>query len=231
MAPGAPLHLTFDDGPGPEGTRAVIEALAAGGAHATFFVLGERVRAHPELLREILAAGHRVELHGDAHLDHRTVEGGVLAADTDRAIATLRASGVEPVWWRLPWGRPGPATVGIARDRGLRIVGWDVDTHDWRSDGVGDQPSSFQDAARRGGVVLMHDGFGPGATRTTIANTVALIAAVTSLAREAGTPVVPLPDPQDPAATRIPEAAAPEPQVPTATTNGARASAAGPVAA
>lgn len=214
-----PLHLTFDDGPEPTGTPAVLRALAAGGARATFFVLGKKVRAHPEVLEDILAAGHRVELHGDAHLDHRNVDEPGLADDTASALAALRASGVEPVWWRLPWGRPGPATAGVVRAHGLRVAGWSVDTHDWRGDGSADQPPHFEVAARDGGVVLLHDGFGPGATRTSIANTVALVERLLALAAAAGTPVEPLPEPDAPAAADIPEVAAPDPSARPSTTD------------
>ena len=62
------VALTFDDGPHPEGTPAVLEALAAGGATATFFVVGEQVRRRPELVQRIVAAGHEVALHGDRHV-------------------------------------------------------------------------------------------------------------------------------------------------------------------
>src|SRR5436305_13745898 len=64
-APG--VALTFDDGPHPEGTPAVLEVLAGAGARATFFVVGEQVQRRPELVREMVAAGHVVALHGHRH--------------------------------------------------------------------------------------------------------------------------------------------------------------------
>ena len=62
--------LTFDDGPDPVWTPAVLDALAHAGARATFFVLGEAAARHPDVVRRTLAEGHAVELHGHAHLRH-----------------------------------------------------------------------------------------------------------------------------------------------------------------
>ena len=61
------VALTYDDGPDPENTPAVLDALAAFGATATFFVLADRAEKHPELLRRIVAEGHDVGLHGEDH--------------------------------------------------------------------------------------------------------------------------------------------------------------------
>src|SRR3954452_19732474 len=81
------VALTFDDGPHAEGTPAVLEALALGGASATFFLVGEQVARRPALAREIVDAGHEVAVHGYRHsllLRRRVRE---LADDLDRALA------------------------------------------------------------------------------------------------------------------------------------------------
>lgn len=205
----AALHLTFDDGPDPVHTPRVLAALRRAGAQATFFVLGECVRAHPRLVDGIRDAGHRLELHGDAHLDHRTASPEELAADTAAALNTLERAGILPSWWRLPWGRPGPATAAIADREGLSIVHWNMDTHDWRGDGPAEQPAGFGAVASGGGVVLLHDGVGPGADRAHVDNTIGLIDRATALALRAGTPVCALPGVHDAAAAPIPRHAPP----------------------
>ncbi|MDO9352171.1 MAG: polysaccharide deacetylase family protein [Solirubrobacteraceae bacterium] len=187
------LHLTFDDGPHPELTPRILETLASSEATATFFVLGARVREHPQLVDQILEAGHRVELHGDEHLDHRHASAGALARDTGRAIRTLTDQGIRLGWWRLPWGRPGPSTEALVKRTALRVIGWDADTHDWRGDGWDQQPETVRDTARSGGVVLLHDGFGPGATRSDGANTVEIVERLLAGAASHGTPVRALP--------------------------------------
>lgn len=187
---GAPsLALTFDDGPDPRWTPATLARLAAVDAHATFFVLGQQVREHPELIDEIRAAGHTVGLHGDAHLDHSKSSAAEIVADTDRALETLAAVGVEPALWRLPWGRGVATSAEIALDRGLRIVGWDVDTHDWRGDGWDAQPDEVRRAAETGGTVLLHDAIGPGALRTGCTNTLEVVDALCAAAIAHGIPV------------------------------------------
>jgi peptidoglycan/xylan/chitin deacetylase (PgdA/CDA1 family) len=201
-----PLYLTFDDGPDPSTTPRVLEALHENRARATFFVLGTKVRRHPELVPEILRAGHRVELHGDDHLDHLVASDAEIAVDTEWALESLADVGVSPQWWRLPWGRQGDVTAGLAREHGLRIAGWDADTHDWRGDRWRAQPDTVRRAVTHGGVVLMHDANGPGARRRGVINTVALIHEL--LARtEVNVPPLRFPDAGVPAADRIPAGA------------------------
>lgn len=180
------LSLTFDDGPDPVWTPRVLDRLRAAGVLATFFVLGERVRAAPALLERIVRDGHIVGLHGDAHLDHAAATMDELEADTAEAMQTLHAAGVHPSWWRLPWGRRGDHTGALASQYGLRIVGWDIDTHDWRGDGWSDQPPQHRElGGSGGGVVLLHDAIGPGATRAGCANTLELVDALLAQAQQA----------------------------------------------
>src|SRR5262245_61295731 len=126
--------LTFDDGPDPRGTPAVLNALEAAGVTATFFVLGERVEQHAELLDRTLDAGHTVEVHGFAHLRHPHTARAAVAEDLDRALEVLRQNGVRPRRWRIPWGHLAAFSAQVANARGLEVVGWTTDTHDWRGD-------------------------------------------------------------------------------------------------
>jgi peptidoglycan/xylan/chitin deacetylase (PgdA/CDA1 family) len=98
------LHLTFDDGPDLRWTPAVLEALDAAGAVATFFVLGERAAAEPAIGERIVAAGHAVELHGHGHLRHPATSRECVEGDTDAALAVLGAVAITPRLWRVPWG-------------------------------------------------------------------------------------------------------------------------------
>src|SRR5689334_23556335 len=98
------LALTFDDGPDPRGTPAVLDALARADVRATFFVLGQQTRAHPELLRSIVAAGHDVQAHGFAHPRHPRVDEEEVARDIDAELAELAGHGVHPTLWRAPYG-------------------------------------------------------------------------------------------------------------------------------
>lgn len=187
---GAPaaLHLTLDDGPCPAGTPAVLDALRGHGT-ATFFALGTRVRERPDLVTGALADGHEIGLHADEHVAHTELDAREIADDADRALHALAAVGVRPSLWRTPWGRTTDATPAVARARGLRVVGWDHDTHDWDGRPAGGMLGALRRALPRGGVVLCHDGIGPGARRTDVTETARLLSGVVTWAARRALPL------------------------------------------
>jgi peptidoglycan/xylan/chitin deacetylase (PgdA/CDA1 family) len=178
------LALTFDDGPDPRGTPAVLDALAASGVKATFFVLGERVQQNPALLAQIVEQGHAVEVHGYRHLRHPECTREAVEADLNRALDALRETGVSPSRWRIPWGHLADFTPELAQAHELSIVGWTSDTHDWRGDSATTMLATLP--LTHGGIVLAHDGVGSGARRTTAQATAELIGPLTRRARERG---------------------------------------------
>ena len=153
------VALTFDDGPHPEGTPAVLAELAREGATATFFLVGEQVARDPALAREIAAAGHEIALHGYRHtllLRRRVRE---LAADLERAHAAIaEATGVEPVLYRPPYGVFSSGALAHVRERGWRPLLWSRWGRDWERRAT---PASIArratDGLRPGDVVLLHD--------------------------------------------------------------------------
>lgn len=180
------LALTFDDGPDPRWTPAVLDALRDAGALATFFVLGPRAAAHPGLIARTLAEGHAVGVHADEHVRHTELDPAAGAADLDQALTRLRQLGVRPKTWRTPWGVEAEWTRPAAAARGLRVVGWSADTHDWRGDAAGAMLAAIEPAIEDGAIVLAHDGLGPGAMRGGCEETVALIAPLVALTRARG---------------------------------------------
>jgi peptidoglycan/xylan/chitin deacetylase (PgdA/CDA1 family) len=186
------LHLTFDDGPDPVWTPAVLEALAAARATATFFVLGERAAAWPVILERIVAAGHGVEVHGHGHLRHTATARECVEGDLDAALSVLRAHGVASRLWRVPFGALAPWSAEVAAARGLQLAGWTVDTHDWTGNSAEAMLADVEPRLTRGAIMLAHDGIGPGALRTTCAETVRLIRPLVAAARRRGLEPVPL---------------------------------------
>jgi peptidoglycan/xylan/chitin deacetylase (PgdA/CDA1 family) len=151
------VALTFDDGPHPEGTRAVLEALDGAGAAATFFVLLDAVRAHPEVLAEVVAAGHAVGLHADVHerLDRQPAR--ALARRLVDARHELEDHVGSPVsFHRPPFGRLSLSGARAANRAGMEIVLWSHDPRDWE-DPLG-LDSRIEASLAPGAVVLLHDG-------------------------------------------------------------------------
>ncbi len=96
--------------------------------------------------------------------------------DTDAALQRLAELGVRPAFWRTPWGDVAPWSTQVARDRGLRLIGWTADTHDWRGDPATEMFEATRHALVEGAVVLAHDGLGPGAQRESPATTLDYVA-------------------------------------------------------
>jgi peptidoglycan-N-acetylglucosamine deacetylase len=167
------IALTFDDGPDPAWTPRLLDVLGETGARATFFVIANRARACPELIVRALREGHAVQLHCDQHVRHSHRKPRWVARDTRRALFALSQLGVSPTRWRTPWGVIEPWTRRIAAEQELELVGWDVDTHDWRGDRAEHILRATRAGLRPGAVVLAHDGVGPGARRTDPSETVA----------------------------------------------------------
>ncbi|WP_053227391.1 polysaccharide deacetylase family protein [Solirubrobacter soli] len=184
------LALTFDDGPDPRGTPAVLDALEAAEAKATFFVLGRQVERHRALFDQVRAGGHTIEVHGFEHLRHPFTPRADVERDLERALEALAP--VKPRRWRVPWGHLAPYTCALAQERGLQLVGWDADTHDWRGDPAAVMLETLP--LRHGAIVLAHDGIGEGARRATAAETAALIAPLAHRARARGLTPGPLTD-------------------------------------
>lgn len=182
----AHLALTFDDGPDAETTPALLDVLSEFGARATFFPIAPRAAAQPDLVARMLAEGHCIGVHCDRHIRHSEQDRESVRADTECALAVLEQLGVEPSLWRTPWGDLAPFSEQVAAEYGLRIVGWTVDSHDWRGDGAQEMFDAVRPGLRDGAVMLAHDGIGPGARRTTARDTIELVRLIGSHARELG---------------------------------------------
>jgi peptidoglycan/xylan/chitin deacetylase (PgdA/CDA1 family) len=153
------VALTFDDGPHPEGTPAILDGLARAGARATFFVVGEQVRRRPALLAEIEAAGHLVALHGYRHRLQLRLRARDLEDDLIRGIAAIEdALGHGPVWHRPPYGIYSPGGLRGARAMGLRPLLWSRWGKDWRKFTTPNRIAArIVPGVLPGDVILLHD--------------------------------------------------------------------------
>ena len=151
--------LSFDDGPHPQGTPAVLEILRQRGATATFFLVGEQVERYPGLVAEIVAAGHEAELHCFRHRNNLRLGPGGFLEDAERARASIEEAGGRAVTcYRPPYGIFSAPTLRAVHRRGWRPVLWSRWGRDW------DRGATAESIARRssagivaGDIVLLHD--------------------------------------------------------------------------
>lgn len=153
------VALTFDDGPHPEGTPATLELLRERGALATFFLAGEQVERRPALVAEIVAAGHRVELHCHRHRNQLRLTPRMLLDDAERARAVIEEAGGQAVLdYRPPYGIFSAAGLRAIRGRGWRPVLWSLWGRDWdRTATAASIARRSTGDARAGDVLLLHD--------------------------------------------------------------------------
>jgi len=152
-------YLTFDDGPHPEWTTRVLDALAQADAHATFFVLGRLASRFPSLLRRARALGHEIGNHSYEHRHPWTLTRSRACRDIrDGADAIAQATGEYPQWYRPPHGRLGAFVLEAAREHGQRVVLWSISAVDW-GPFVAPRTILARLASLQGGdIALLHDG-------------------------------------------------------------------------
>lgn len=161
------VALTFDDGPDPVTTPRVLDALDAAGQRATFFVIGWKAEAHPDLIREIAARGHQLALHGFHHDRLYSFKPPKLVEqDLVRCQDVIeRAAGVRPVLFRPPVGQASPRTFAGARRAGVELVGWSIRPADGLRWTLPEQVAErVATKLGSGDIVLLHDAVERGST-------------------------------------------------------------------
>jgi peptidoglycan/xylan/chitin deacetylase (PgdA/CDA1 family) len=159
--PGRVIALSFDDGPDPTFTPQVLQILAAANVKATFCLVGRQARAYPDLVRAIAAQGHTLCDHTETH-PHlcRLPADQIDTQITPPAQFIQTVTGQPPAFLRPPWGDINPAVIAIAHQRGLRVLGWTIDTSDYLKPAPAVLVARVLTAAQPGRIVLMHDGGG-----------------------------------------------------------------------
>jgi peptidoglycan/xylan/chitin deacetylase (PgdA/CDA1 family) len=155
------IALTFDDGPSPGYTSAILDILAHYQVPATFYVLGVWVQRYPDLARAEVAAGHAIGDHSWGHPDLTRLSAGQVTgqlADT-RAIIQ-QVMGVQTSIFRPPYGAYNRQILTIASGLGLSTILWNVDPRDWSRPGTGAIINNILGNTRNGSIILLHDGGG-----------------------------------------------------------------------
>lgn len=153
------IALTFDDGPDPAHTPAVLDRLKALGVRATFFVIGEKAEEHPELVARIVDEGHELGHHSYAHTPPHETSAATLVAEARRTVGLLqRRTGRKPRLYRPPYGKLTPGKLLGLWALAQTIVLWNQDPKDFAVAAADPIRQWFASAPLAGGdIVLLHD--------------------------------------------------------------------------
>ncbi|MFF2792794.1 polysaccharide deacetylase family protein [Streptomyces sp. NPDC058049] len=161
---GNAVNITIDDGPDPRWTPKVLDVLRRHDVKATFCMVGPQAKAHPDLVKKVVAAGHRLCDHTMSHdtaMDKKSVayqEQQILEAK--KLIEEAAGSGARVEYYRAPGGAFTPDSRRIAAAHGMRPLGWNVDTKDFDKPGTAAIVSAVKREIGNGPTVLFHDGGG-----------------------------------------------------------------------
>jgi peptidoglycan/xylan/chitin deacetylase (PgdA/CDA1 family) len=155
--------LTFDDGPEPSSTPQLLDALLAQCVKANFFLVGEHVRAAPDLVRREYEEGHIIGTHSETHADlgklslaeaKKEIQDGIAAAN-----AALGAPNVAAPFFRAPYLSTNPALEQYLAKAGIMLWSVDVDPEDWRELTPHQmvERTMAQLEIKHSGIILMHD--------------------------------------------------------------------------
>ncbi|MGX1547497.1 polysaccharide deacetylase family protein [Streptomyces adustus] len=157
------VNITIDDGPDPVWTPQVLDVLKEYGVKATFCMVGTQAQAHPDLVKKVVAAGHRLCDHTVSHdtsMDKKPFAyQSKEILDAERMI-TEASGGVRPMYYRAPGGAFTPESRKLAASRGMRPLGWNVDTKDFEHPGADAIVATVQREIPNGPTVLFHDAGG-----------------------------------------------------------------------
>jgi peptidoglycan-N-acetylglucosamine deacetylase len=168
------LALTYDDGPNDPHTLRLLEVLAKHNVRATFFLIGRYVRQRPDIVRELVRAGHVTGNHTFTHpllifKSSKQIETELM--ECQRALSD--AVGFEAKLFRPPFGGRRPAVLRLARKLGLQPVMWNITGYDWNAPPAEQLERRVSSRIRGGDVILLHDGghraFGADRAQTVIA--------------------------------------------------------------
>jgi peptidoglycan/xylan/chitin deacetylase (PgdA/CDA1 family) len=153
------IALTFDDGPSVENTRAILDVLDRYAARATFFMVGARIEAHPEIAGDVHRRGHEVGNHSYAHARMILRTPSFMRQEIERTDALLRRMGVEgDIHFRPPYGKKLFVLPWVLAKLHKTTIMWDVESSDTGTQDRGALTSVVLSGARPGSIVLFHDG-------------------------------------------------------------------------
>jgi len=150
------VALTFDDGPSGKYTRVLLDGLYDRGAKATFLLCGYRMKDYPDITQRIFDEGHEIGFHGYSHDSMKTMSRRGIAQELMDTEALL-PEGCRPAFLRPPGGFRSDAMTQVAQARGLAILHWSVDPHDWEIHNKRAIEKAVLEEVQDGDIILLHD--------------------------------------------------------------------------
>lgn len=153
------IALTFDDGPNDPHTLKLLDVLAKHQVRATFFLIGRYVQQRPDIVRELLQAGHTIGNHTFTHPLLIFKKSSDISEELMRCREALQdAIGTHSDLFRPPFGGRRPDVIRIATELGLKTIMWNVTGYDWNSPNAEIIERKCASQIRGGDVILLHDG-------------------------------------------------------------------------
>ncbi|MFF7969864.1 polysaccharide deacetylase family protein [Streptomyces sp. NPDC007905] len=157
------VNITIDDGPDPVWTPQVLQVLRDNGVKATFCMVGTQAQAHPDMVMQVVAAGHRLCDHTVSHDTTMDTKSQAYQSqqimDAARQI-TQASGGVRPMYYRAPGGAFTPYSRHLAARHGMRPLGWNVDSKDFARPGTDAIVTTVKGELSNGPTLLFHDAGG-----------------------------------------------------------------------
>ena len=150
------VALTFDDGPSGKYTRTLLDGLYDRGAKATFLLCGYRIKDYPDIAQRIFEEGHEIGYHGYSHDPMKNMSRRSIAQELMDTQALL-PEGCRPAFFRPPGGISSDAVLQVAQVRGLAILHWSVDPHDWEIHNKRSIEKAVLGQIKDGDIILLHD--------------------------------------------------------------------------
>ena len=152
------VALTFDDGPTPGVTDLILDELKRRKLHATFFMIGERIAAAPDLARRVLAEGHEIGNHTFTHPKLTTLSDAQVDAEIQKTQDIMgEVMNHRAAWFRPPFGEFRRNQAGIPGMKDLGIVLWSVDPADWSQPGEAKIAETILGETKPGSIIICHD--------------------------------------------------------------------------
>lgn len=151
------IALSFDDGPGPY-TKKLLRYLKQANVPATFFMLGQQVKAYPKVAQAVAEAGHEIGVHTWDHpILTKLSTAKVLQEITSSIKIVKKTTGRTPTLFRPPYGETNKTVATQARKAKVAQILWNVDTLDWKTLNTKKTVKAALKQTKRGSIILLHD--------------------------------------------------------------------------